>query len=120
MVGGKMNYSQLPGSGEPNAPPRCWPLTADALKKAYHKILFPVEQQFRANQQVAMAMGNVGPSMADMSLEPHCDPAVGVAAAPVPPPTDETGVRGKRRRSQPDSSAARAGKRMRDIDASND
>jgi hypothetical protein len=126
-----MNLSLLPGSGEPNAPRRCWPQTAEALKIAYHKILFPLEQQFRAHivraranqqqqQQGAMAMGNAGPIMADMPLEPHRDPAVDVATAPVPTPTDETSVGGKRRRSQPDSSPARAGKRMRDIDTRND
>jgi len=76
-----MNYPQVPGSGQPNAVPRSGPQIAEALRNAYHKILFPLEQQFRANivraranqqqqqQSGAMGMGNAGPGAANMSLE---------------------------------------------------
>jgi len=75
-----MNYPQVPGSGEPNAIPRSGPQIAEALRNAYHKILFPLEQQFRANivrartyrqqqqQGAAMGMGNPGPSVVNIHL----------------------------------------------------
>ena len=53
--------------------PRSGPKIAEALKNAYHKILFPLEQQFRIarlrHQQQHPAVGSSGSGVPNMTLE---------------------------------------------------
>jgi hypothetical protein len=79
IVGGRLGYPQPPPPGEPASHPRSGPQIAEALRNAYHKILFPLEQQFRANiarvrasqqqQGGPMVMGAAAPGMGNMTLE---------------------------------------------------
>lgn len=45
LIGGKLGYIQVAAAD--GIPPRSGPQISDALRNAYHKILYPVEQQFR-------------------------------------------------------------------------